>query len=532
MFNKIIKYLKLIKKLKGSSLQYEKLTESKTVHKKIEVNLAYIKEVLGKNNDLIIREFNIGADLKIKAFLCCIDGLVNKELINEYIEKSLMININLTDYADKLPQDNILDIIEKSIINITNIKKNRYLDNLIMAVLSGNTVLFVDGAVAALNMGIRDFKSRAIEQSDTEVTIRGSREGFTEVLDINTSMLRRRIKNRDFIIEKQTLGVQTNTDIAIAYVEGIVNKKVLVEVKERLKGIKIDIVLESGYIEQLIEDNPLSLFATIGNSEKPDKVAAKILEGRVAILCDGTPFVLTVPHVFIENFQISQDYYSRAYISSFMRLIRLLAFLVSLTTPALYVALTTFHQEMIPTIFLITAAAAREGIPFPTLVESLIMGMMFELIRESGLRLPRQIGQAVSIVGALVIGEAAVQAGIISAPMVIIGALTGISSFIIPSLIDAILFFRIIFTLLSGVFGLYGFIIGGLVMLAHMCSLRSFGTPYLAPIAPFIWQGLKDSFIRFPLWLMETRSKSISEENVTRQGVSQGPKKPERSDDN
>lgn len=226
----------------------------------------------------------------------------------------------------------------------------------------------------------------------------------------------------------------------------------------------------------------------------------------MAIFCNGTPFVLTAPHLFVETLQVTEDYYSRSYFSSLIRLLRHLSFFITLTTPALYVALGTFHQEMIPTVLLITAAAAREGIPFPAFVETIIMIIIFELLRESGVRLPRQVGQAVYIVGALVIGEAAVQAGIISAPMVIIGALTGITSFIIPALLESIVFFRFFLIFLSAAFGLYGIVIGLIIMLAHMCSLRSFGTPYLTPLAPTVWKELKDSFIKGPTMAYEIKA--------------------------
>jgi spore germination protein KA len=379
-------------------------------------------------------------------------------------------------------------------------------------------------------IGMRGWAERNIDEPDTEAVVRGSREGFTETLRTNTALIRRRIKNPNLVFESFKIGKQTHTDICIAYIDDIANKKVIEEVKNRLNRIDTDCILESGYIEQFIEDNPFSPFSTIGNSERPDTVAAKLLEGRVAIFCDGTPFVLTVPYLFIETIQISEDYYSRPYLSSLMRWIRLLAFFITLTTPALYVALETFHQEMIPTVLLITAAAAREGIPFPSFIETMLIGIIFELLRESGIRMPRPIGQAVSIVGALVIGEAAVQAGIIGAPMVIIAAVTGIASFIVPAALDALVFFRLFLVLLSAAFGLYGIVVGLIIMLAHVCSLRSFGTPYLAPFAPTIWKDLKDTLIRVPLWLMKSRPKSIAwKKNLKRQKLSLMPNKPDKN---
>jgi len=259
-----------------------------------------------------------------------------------------------------------------------------------------------------------------VEEPDTEAVVRGPREGFTENLKTNTALLRRKIKNPNLRFELIKLGNQTNTNVCITYIKGICNEKFVTEARKRLKHIKTDSILESGYIEAFIEDAPYSPFATVANSEKPDVTAAKILEGRLAVLVDGTPIALTVPYLFMEGFQSSEDYYSRPYYVTLVRWIRFLAFFITVYLPSLYVAATTFHQELIPTPLLVTMIAAKEGTPFPAFVEALLMGLIFEILREAGVRMPRPIGQAVSIVGALVIGEASVSAGLIGAPMVII----------------------------------------------------------------------------------------------------------------
>lgn len=305
------------------------------------------------------------------------------------------------------------------------------------------------------------------------------------------------------------VGKQTNTDICIVYLKGVINPRLIKEIKRRLNRIDIDAILESGYIEQLIEDNPFTIFSTISNSEKPDAVAAKILEGRAAILVDGTPFVLSVPRVFIECFQSSEDYYSRPYYVSMIRMLRFLCFLISTLAPAVYVALTTFHQELIPTQMLFTMAAAREGIPFPAAVEASIMVITFEILKEAGVRLPRPVGQSISIVGALVIGESAVSAGLIGAPMVIVVAITAVSGFVIPAIGDAIVILRFIYLVLAATMGGVGILVGLLGTFIHLASLRSFGTPFLSPIAPLTASGLKDVFIRAPLWTMFIRPKTI-----------------------
>lgn len=531
MFSKIIKYIKFLSHIKAeqkSAHKKEKYTEIKhIIHEKIEPNLTTLKSIFGKSDDSIFREFKIGIKKQTKAFVCFIDGLGDKKLIDEYVIKPLMVDIHIKDPDERLFNCDLFTRIKEYILSAVEIRETKSFDNVLGAVLSGDTVLFIDGFNTVLIISTKGGQTRNVEEPNTEVAVRGPREGFTETLRVNTALLRRKIKNPNLVFESFKLGKQTNTEISIAYIDGIANKKIIDEVKNRLNRIDTDSILESGYIEQFIEDNPLSPFSTVGNSERPDKVAAKLLEGRVAILCNGTPFVLTVPHLFIETIQVNEDYYSRPYLSSFVRILRLLAFFITLLMPALYVALETFHQEMIPTVLLVTAAASREGIPFPSFVETLIMLIIFELLRESGVRLPRQVGQAVSIVGALVIGEAAVQAGIISAPMVIIGALTGITSFIVPALLDSVIFFRFFLLFLSAAFGLYGIALGLIIMIAHMCSLRSLGAPYLAPIAPTIWKDLKDSFIRVPIWLMKSRPKSIIWGYSKRQDFSLMPNKPD-----
>ncbi|WHH60216.1 spore germination protein [Petroclostridium sp. X23] len=531
MFKRIknqIKYMNYLQQSQKSKNKKERYVDDECIiYKKIEANLSSLKKILGASNDIVFREFNIGKSKPTKAFICFVDGMVDKNTINQNILKSLTLEAANTYYDNKDKPTNLFMTVKESILSAAEVSETTSFNDVLDGIMSGATPLFIDGYDRALIIGLREWPSRGVEEPDTEATVRGPREGFTETLRTNTTLLRRKIKTPNFIIESFKLGKQTHTDVCIAYMNGIADLKIVEEVRRRLNRIDTDSILESGYIEQFIEDNPFSLVATVGNSEKPDRVAAKLLEGRVAILCDGTPFVLTVPCLFVEAIQATEDYYARPYLSSLLRILRLGAVFVTLMTPAVYVALATFHQEMIPTVLLITAAAAREGIPFPAFIEALLMGVVFEMLRESGVRMPRPIGQAVSIVGALVIGEAAVQAGIASAPVVIIAAITGISSFIVPALIDSIIYFRLFLLILSASFGLYGIVVGMMVILAHLCSLRSFGVPYLTPFAPTVWKDLKDSFIRAPLWLMQWRPKLITREKSIRQEADARPKKPD-----
>lgn len=529
---KVIKYIKFLaylrEKQENDLQNIEQIDDICTIYKDIQQNILNLQNMLGKSNDFIIREFTFNiSGHKTKACICFVDGIGDKKFIDEYIIKPLMVNIHIISHKEKLDENqDMLSYVKSNVLSVPEISEEKILDKVIDVVLSGNTALFIDGCDTALLISTKSWKTRTIEEPKAEVSIRGSHEGFIENIRINTSLLRKIIKNKNLVFELFSIGKQTHTDICIAYINGIADQGVVEEVKKRLNHIYIDSILESGYIEQLIEDNPFSPFATVGNSEKPDRVAAKLLEGRVAILCNGTSTVLTVPNLFIEAFQASEDYYSRPTLSTIIRMLRMCAFLITLMLPAFYVAITSFHQEMIPTILIITFASAREGVPFPVFIEMMISEIIFMLLRESGIRMPRAVGSAVSIVGTLVIGQSAVEVGIISAPMVIITALTAIASFIIPSIYDAIIIFRLLLILLSGSFGLFGIFIVTVCMLAHMCSLRSFGSPYMSPMAPENFDGLKDSIIRAPLWLMNKRPKAITWRNEKLQGNSQMPKKP------
>jgi spore germination protein KA len=290
-------------------------------------------------------------------------------------------------------------------------------------------------------------------------------------------------------------------------------------VKKRIRAIDVDSVVSSGYIEQYIEDEPTSMFSTVGYTERPDVLAAKLLEGRVGVIIDGTPYVLTAPQFFSENFQTAEDYSSNFISVTILRLLRYGAFFVSVFAPAIYVALTTFHQEMIPTSLLLTMSAAREGIPFSAFFEALFMVIVFEILKEAGVRLPQPIGQTISIVGALVMGEAAVSAGFVSAPLVIVIAFTAVSGFVVSAFSAPVLILRFIFLFLGGFMGGYGIAVGALILFVRLADLESFGHRYMTPIVPFNLSDQKDTVIRAPLWLMRTRPHSLAKKNRVRENT-------------
>lgn len=496
------------------------LSPNQRISNKYSENIKLIKAAFENCSDIAIREFKIGVDQKVAAFAVILVGLIDETAIRENLIKPLMLappNIN---------KRNAFKYAKESAISISRVKEVSTLEDSVSSVIRGNCALFIDGWDKALVTTIKAYAARSVDEPDTEAVVRGPREGFVESIRTNTALIRRIIKTSNLKLESIVIGEQTQTEVCVVYIKGIANDKIVKEVKSRLQKIDVGSILESGYIESFIEDAPYSPFPTVGNSEKPDVVSAKILDGRVAILVDGTPFVLTVPCLFVEAFQSSEDYYSRPFYASLVRLLRWIAFFTSIYLPSLYVAVTAFNREVLPTPLMISIAAATNGLPFPALLEALIMQIVYEILREAGVRLPRPIGQAVSIVGALVIGEASVSAGLIGAPMVIVVALTAISSFVVPALADVNFIFRLILLLLSGLSGFYGIMLGTAIILTHVVSLRSFGVPYTSPIAPLTLSDIKDAFIRPPLWTMLKRPGILRTSNTIKQKYGNKPTPP------
>ncbi|WP_332647509.1 spore germination protein [Lysinibacillus sp. 54212] len=478
-------------------------------------NLKLIKKTLGNSNDIIIRKMSIGKFSEQYIAIIHIDGLANETIITDTILESLAPDPRKN--SDKESLDTI-QYLKDHLLSVGDVKDVIDFPTLYNTLLNGDTIILFDGLTEGIAASTKGAKDRAISDPVTESVIRGPREAFTETLRTNTALIRRKIKSPNLWIESRVIGEETKTDIAVMYINGIANDKIVQEVLDRLDRIEIDGILESHYIEDMIRDSKFSIFPTVYNSERPDVIAGELLEGRIAILVDGTPFVLIVPALFVSFLQSAEDYYHNAIVSSFIRLVRFFGISISLVAPSLYIAITTFHQEMLPTPLLISIYSQREGVPFPAFIEALIMEIAFEILREAGIRMPRMIGPAISIVGTLVIGQAAVQAGIISAVMVIIVALTAICSFLFPAygLSNAVRVLRFPLMILSGMFGLVGLMAGVMIIILHLCSLRSFGVPYMSPFAPLILKGQKDALILFPRNALLTRPRLISQRNNVR----------------
>ncbi|WP_235885468.1 spore germination protein [Paenibacillus cymbidii] len=486
----------------------------------LEENIACIKETLGNSDDIVIREFRIGPEGLLKASICYVSGLSDTQSINSFIMESLLFDIQQTDADGKIAAgDNLLHILKDSVISAGDIRDVTDFGPLFISLLSGDVILLVDGYAQGVSIRIRGWEGRSVTEPPTETVVRGPRESFTESLNTNTALIRRKIKDPRLWLENRQIGSVTRTDVAVMYIKGIANDKIVEEVRRRLDRIRIDGILESGYIEELIQDDTYTPFPTIYNSERPDVIAAELLEGKIAIVVDGTPFVLVAPALFISFFHSAEDYYQRADISTLIRILRVIGIFIALLGPSLYIAITTFHQEMLPTQLLISLAAQREGVPFPAFIEAVMMEITFEILREAGIRMPRTIGQAVSIVGTLVIGQAAVEAGIVSAAMVIVVSITAISNFVFPAVNMSISIRMLRFPLmgLAASFGIFGIIVGIMALVIHLCSLRSFGVPYMSPFAPIVVDDLKDTIFRLPRWAMFSRPRLISQKNVIRE---------------
>lgn len=457
-----------------------------------------------------MHEFKFGPNKQYKGTLIYIDGLVDSKIISESILSPL---INWHD-EDQSPKKNVTNIVRLEVLENAEVKDITTFQDIVSDCLNGNSILLIDKNEQALSIGTKGYEKRGVTEPQSEVVVRGPREGYTENLRTNTTLIRRKIKSHTLRVENYIIGQKTKTNVALMYLDDVVNPDVLKKVRARLRKINVDAILESGTLEEYLEDCPYSPFSTIAYSEKPDVTAANILEGRVAILVDGTPFVLTVPMLFIETFQSAEDYYGRTIYIYFLRIVRYMAYMIAIFGPAFYMSLVNYHQGLIPTTLLITIINAREGTSFPIIIEIIIMLFAFEIMREAGIRLPRPMGQAISIVGALIMGEAAVSAGLVGAPVVIVVAITAVASFLIPNQKDTIPVLRIFVLILATIAGLFGIVIALLAILIHLASLTSFGVPYFSGFTRYS----KDSIFRTKLKSMDERPERIAKNNTTRRG--------------
>ncbi|MBS4537022.1 spore germination protein [Clostridium sp. D2Q-11] len=484
-----------------------------------------MKEILTDCDDVIYREFNVGKRQNYRFAIVYVDGLVDKKLVSEYVLESLMQVARDEIPNPRMVGNNLYDLSKEGNIPITEVKDLKCLKKAIDSVLIGETIVLLDGFKEVLFISSRGWPVRGISEPVTESVTRGPRDGFTETGKVNTTLIRRRIRDPQLKLKYKQIGVKSKTDVAIMYLDDVVDKNILEEVNKRLDDIKVDAILESSFIEQLIEDNWLSPFPQIQDTERPDSVAAALYEGRVALVIDNTPFVLLLPATWNTLLQAAEDYYGRWSAAFIVRMIRYVAVPLSLVLPALYIAITSYHPGMLPTQLALYLAATRIDVPFPAFIEAFIMEGTLEILQEAGTRISGPIGTTIGIVGGLVIGQAAVEAGIVSPFMIIIVALTTIASFSLPSfgIAAGIRLWRFILMVLGAVLGFYGIVLGLMVLLTHLVSLKSFGIPYMEPYSNIIndFYDLKDSIIRVPHKFMKLRPKYLRIKNRVRMDNSQ-----------
>ena len=462
-------------------------------------NITVLREKVEKTADFMVRDIYIG---NIRVSFVMFEGMVSLSVLANLIIRPLLNGID-----DSATSEEIADFIINKSLMAADMKEVKTFDEVIKMAVSGFAVVLIDGVKTGIALGAQGFNFRSVTEPSGEINERGSREGFTEPLKINLTMIRRRVKSGALKIEMGETGEESKTDYALVYMNA--DKRLIDEIKKRLSKVKIKTVLDTGYIEPFLQSKRGSIFSSVGVTERPDTLVAKITEGRVAVLLDGTPFALIVPYLFSENFQSFDDYAQRPFFASFVRVLKYVSFFFTIYLPGIYVALSTFHPETLPHALLFNIASAEEATPFPLVLSALIIHLIYEIMREAGLRLPRPVGHAVGIVGALVIGDAAVTAGLIGSPMVMVVALTAISSFVVPSLYAPVSILRFVMIIAGGLTGIYGIsILSGMVII-NICSVENFGVCYTSPITPFKWSAMRDTFIRIGWKKMQKREGKI-----------------------
>lgn len=461
--------------------------------------------VFSDMTDFAVRELEFG---KTKLYIAYFVGFSSREYMNKYVIEPIS-----RAYAAKETGIALSSLI-------TNIKIEMLTDFSAAkeAVLAGNAVLFGDIREDALGISIftKNDASRSTEEPDTENVIRGPHEGFTESGENNVVLLRRRIHSEGLKRKSFSVGDITKTEVSVLYMEGIAKESLVSEVCKRISDIRTDAVLDSGYVEIFIQDGKMPFYPTVGNSERPDKVAAKLMEGRAAIIVDGSPVVLTAPYLFCEAFQVTEDYSKSPWYATFIRLLRFVSYLIALYLPALFVALFVRHKDVLPEYLIASVSEAREKLPFSLFWEVLVIFLIFEAVREVGLRMPKAIGSAIGLVGPLLLGDSAIKAGITSAPILIVVALAAVCNFIVPPYMNTNILYRFFMIVISGALGFFGFFLAVSASAMMLCAKSSFGTPYLSPFAPIDPWGLRDFILMAPLFAMKRAPISITGKSIRR----------------
>lgn len=479
--------------LSGSVNDYKKYSLSGDLDK----DIALFKNIFKLDAVLRVREVSVGGEWR-----CCLiymDGMVNSAQQGETIVEALVESI----LPEKLQPT--AKYIAQNILFANEVGETKNLPDMLRAILYGDTVLMVNGSSSALTVNTKGWRTRGIKEPDSERVLQGPREGFDEAAMFNLAMIRRKLLTPDLCIELMRIGRRSDTPVFICYLGSLVDPNTLKELKRRLAKIDVDGILDSNYIAENIRDHRRSILKTTGSTERPDIVAARLLEGRIALVVDGTPVVLTLPYLFSENFQSDEDYYVNFTVASISRILRYICFFIAVSVPGVFLALVTHHFDLLPTHFAISVSRLRAGVPIGSAAECLALLFAFEILKESGLRMPQNLGHALSVVGGLVVGQAAVEASIISAPMLIAVSLSAIAGLMVPRLSSAVVYLRFINVIACAVFGLYGFFAVSALFTLSVFNISSFGVDYTASFARPDAQNMKDIFIRAPWTKMLTR---------------------------
>lgn len=512
--------------------------ETKTIFPTLSVNLEFVKSKYNSmiNSDIVIREFIINARGKqYSAFLLYIDGMINTDIMNRFIIEPLMLRNRSNLYEGnqdriiseavtnnitvrKVKKFNLPEYILSSLMPQNTVKQYTEFSKIFTGVNSGNCALFIDTLNIAFDIEVKGFEKRSIAKPENEIVVKGSQESFIENIRTNTSLLRKTVHNENLIIENIEIGEITKTNCALCYMQNIANSDLVAELRYRLNNLQIDSMLSSGQLEQLIVDSNSLSIPQVLSTERPDKCTSYLLDGRIVILVNGTPYALIVPAIFTDFLGSPDDKNMKTSFSNFIKAIRILSCFLTLLLPGLYVAITSFHQEILPTDLLYSILGSRENVPFPVIFEILILEISFELIREAGLRVPSPIGPTIGIVGALVLGQAAVSAGIVSPTLIIVVAITGIASFAIPDYSFGLhlRLYRFIFIFLGYCCGFLGIGLGLFIYLSLLCDTKSFGVPYTSGISPFR-KTIGHSYFLKPVWKRDLRANYIHSKKARRQ---------------
>lgn len=493
--------------------------ETKLISKKLSDNIDYLKKAysIPKNGDIVLREFDIVAkDKTIPASIIFYDGMTDRNIIDLAILQPLMLLSNL---EVKGKEDQLSEYISKHLLVHNQTKITQKMSKVIDEINFGGCGVFIDGIDVAFACDVKGWEHRGVDRPEIESVVRGPQEGFTETLRVNTALVRKILKDEDLIVEDVSVGKRSKTPCSLLYIKDIVNDSLVEEVRKRLKSIKIDYIFDTGELEQYLEDNPFMTTPQIIATERPDRVAAVLTEGKVAVIMSGSPFALVMPTTNFDLLQSPEETYIRFPYVNLIRIVRMMAMFVSLLLPGLYVAITNFHHEMIPTDLLLAIEASREKVPFPSVVEILIMEFSFELILEAGIRRPGPLGPTLGIIGALILGQAAVAANIVSPILIIIVAVTGIGSFAIPNFGLGLSYrlLRFIFIFLASMAGFLGITFGLFIYGVWSCSVKSFGVPFMTPVGPKTSSNFLVQFMRSPIWKQEKRHDYLNVKDANKQ---------------